>query len=175
MRILDRVATALAGACDDLLLLANAREAAEWLPGVRVAADVLPGLGSLGGLHAALAHSPGAVVVVAWDMPFVPSALLRALRAAGEGRGAAAVVPEGDAGAEPLCAYYSSPCRAAAERLLGAGERRARALGEAVGALRMPRDEVARYGDPSLVFRGVNTRSELAAAAAAAAALGWGG
>ncbi len=169
VRIVDRVARALAAACDDVLLVANAADAGGWLPGVRVAADVLPSLGSLGGLHAALAHAGGgAVVVVAWDMPFVPASLLVALRDAAA-EGADAVVPDGEAGPEPLCAYYGPACRAAAERLLGAGERRARALGEAVGARQLGAREVARHGDAHVMFRNVNTPEDLAAAEALAA------
>jgi len=53
-RIIDRVAQVLAVAADDLLLVANDPDAAAWLPGVPVAADLRPGNGSLGGIHAAL-------------------------------------------------------------------------------------------------------------------------
>jgi molybdopterin-guanine dinucleotide biosynthesis protein A len=165
-RIVDRVADALGGACDDLLLVANTPAAAGWLPGVRVVADVRPGCGSLGGLHAALVHAGGAVIVVAWDMPFVPATLVRALRAVGE-RGAPAVVPAGVDGPEPLCAYYGPACRAAAERLLGDGERRARALGDAVGAHRLDAGALARHGDVRAMFGNVNTPADLAALAAA--------
>ncbi|MEO6446470.1 MAG: NTP transferase domain-containing protein, partial [Gemmatimonadaceae bacterium] len=50
VRIIDRVAEALTRSCDDLLLIANDAGAAGWLPGVRIAGDVRPGEGSLGGL-----------------------------------------------------------------------------------------------------------------------------
>ncbi|MFM8780507.1 MAG: molybdenum cofactor guanylyltransferase, partial [Gemmatimonadota bacterium] len=53
-RIIDRVARALRMVTDDLLLVANAPDAARWLPGVRTVADVRLGEGALGGLHAAL-------------------------------------------------------------------------------------------------------------------------
>lgn len=165
-RILDRVAAALGAACDDLLLIANTPRAAGWLPGVRVAGDLVADAGSLGGLHAALAHAGGAVIVVAWDMPFVPGALLSALRAAGA-HGATAVLPESADGPEPLCAYYAADCRAVAERLLARGERRARALGAAVGAARLDLTTIARHGDPAVMFRNVNTPADLADARAA--------
>ena len=106
-RIIDRVAAALRGVADELLLIANDPAADTWLPGVRTAADVRRGDGALGGLHAALSHAGGhAVLVVAWDMPFASEGLLRALRAAGE-QGYDAVVPESETsgrGVEPLCA-----------------------------------------------------------------------
>ena len=62
-RILDAVAAALAGACDSLLLVANSPDAGEWLPGVRVVRDVLPDVGSLGGLHAALDFAPRTTII----------------------------------------------------------------------------------------------------------------
>ena len=105
IRIIDRVASALATATDELLLIANDDASSEWLPGVRVCGDVRPGLGSLGGIHAALVHAVGPVLVVAWDMPFVPGRLLAELRDAGAGADVA--VPESGSrrGVEPLCAY----------------------------------------------------------------------
>ena len=107
-----------------LLLIANDPAAAMWLPGVRVENDVRPGCGSLGGIHAALSHAGSAVLVVAWDMPFVPAGLLTALRSLDELADAA--VPESDSrrGLEPLCAYYSRSCLAPVERRLDAGDRR---------------------------------------------------
>ncbi len=169
VRIIDRVAAALDGVCDRLLLVANAPDAGTWLPGARVAPDVLPGFGSLGGLHAALAHAGTAVVVVAWDMPFVPAGLLAALRTEGD-LGATAVIPDAGSGPEPLCAYYARDCCPVAERLLRAGERRARALGDAVGARRFDAGQVARFGDPHTLFRNVNTPHDLDAARAHVAA-----
>lgn len=163
VRMLDRVADALRGACDELLVVSDAPDAAGWLPDARVVRDVLAGRGSLGGLHGALAHAGGLVVVVAWDMPFVTASLVRALRDEGM-HGAAAVVPVGPHGAEPLCAYYGPVCLDAAARLLGAGERRARALGEAVATTWLDAARLAAHGDPETLLLSVNTPYDLARA-----------
>src|ERR1700722_3429869 len=107
-RVIDRVAGALRDALPDpdseLLLVANDREAPRWLPGVPVVADVRPGFGSLGGLLTALTSVDGPVLVVAWDMPFVPGGLLRTLRIQGESGPYDAVVPSSGSrrGVEPL-------------------------------------------------------------------------
>ncbi|MCC7322658.1 MAG: molybdenum cofactor guanylyltransferase, partial [Gemmatimonadaceae bacterium] len=124
-RIIDRVADALRDATDELLVVANDARAPDWLPGVRVAGDLRPGEGSLGGLHAALAHARGAVIVVAWDMPFVSTALLRRLRALGES-GFDAALPESGSkrGVEPMCAWYAPPCLDAITAALDRGDRR---------------------------------------------------
>lgn len=160
-RVIDRVVEAVAPATDDLLLIANDPAASEWLPGVRVESDVRPGCGSLGGIHAALAHAGDDVIVVAWDMPFVPARLVFALRAFGEL--ADVVVPESDSkrGVEPLCAYYSRRCLAPIERRLDAGERRVVSFFDDVRVARIAAPEVATFGDPSLMFMNINSPDDL--------------
>ena len=160
VRIIDRVRAALEPVTDDLLLVANDPRAPEWLPGVRCEADVLRDVGSVAGIHAALSHAGGPTLVVAWDMPFVPTGLLRALRDGG--RDADAVVPESDSrrGLEPLCAYYAPACAAAIERRIALGDRRVIAFYDDVRLSRIPAAEVARFGDPALLFMNVNTPEE---------------
>ena len=165
VRIIDRVAAALRPVTDELLLIANDPAAASWLPGVRVEQDVIAGGGALGGLHAALAHAQGRdVIVVAWDMPFVTSALLASLRARGERGDADAVLPASDQsrrGLEPLCAWYAAECLPAVTQALEAGDRRVVAFHDAVRVLPMPYDRVQRFGDPTMLFANVNTPEEL--------------
>lgn len=165
-RIIDRVADALRDVTDDLLLIANDAEASAWLPGVSTRPDVIAGQGSVGGIHAALVHAATPVLVVAWDMPFVPAALLDRLRAAG--RGCDVSVPESGSprGIEPLCAWYAPSCVAAIERALRDGDHRAMGFHAQVRVARLPADLVAAYGDPVWMFMNVNTREELARAEA---------
>jgi molybdenum cofactor guanylyltransferase len=166
MRIVDRVAAALRDSTDALLMIANSPDASTWLRDVPTHPDVRPGTGALGGLHAALAHAGAPILLVAWDMPFVPSALLRALRTRGEA-GADAVLPESDGsrrGVEPLCAWYAPSCLPAIEAALDAGERRVVAFHDAVRVERLPLAEVAALGDPARMFSNVNTPDDLVAA-----------
>ena len=162
-RILDRVADALRPCTTTLLLVSGDPAASAWLPDARRADDPRPGLGSLGGLYAALVHAAGApVLVVAWDMPFVPGALLAALREVGDAHADVdAVLPEGAVGTEPLCGWYHPRCIDVARALLDRGERRARALGEAVRTATLPLGAVARHGDPAAMFLSVNTAADL--------------
>ena len=168
-RIIDRVADALRDVTDDLLLVANVPEAVQWLPGVPVQRDIVPNAGGLGGMHAAL-HAAGApVLIVAWDMPFVPPALLVRLRELGDG--ADVVVPESGSrrGVEPLCAFYAPSCLPAIERNLAADDRRVVGFHDQVRVARLPADEVSAFGDPELLFMNVNTPDDLARAEAHAA------
>lgn len=160
VRIIDRVATVLSGAADDLLLIANDPDAAAWLPGVRVASDVRPGAGSLGGLHAALVRAGSPALVLAWDMPFVPRALLAALRTLGE-QGFEVAVPEHSHGLEPLCAYYAPSCIPHIERRLDLGDLRAVSFYEDVRVARLSAPALARFGDPARMFLNVNAPDDL--------------
>lgn len=164
-RVIDRVARVLGAVTDSLLLIANDPAASAWLPGVRVASDVRLGVGSLGGIHAALVHATTAVIVVAWDMPFVPEGLLAELRALGEE--ADVVAPESGSsrrGLEPLCAYYSPACITPIERSIDADDRRVIGFFEQVRVARIPAEEVQKYGDPDRLFMNVNSPGELALA-----------
>jgi molybdopterin-guanine dinucleotide biosynthesis protein A len=135
------------------------------MPGVRVAGDVRTGVGSLAGIHAALVHSGTAVIVVAWDMPFVPEGLLAELRTLGAD--ADVVAPESGSsrrGLEPLCAYYSPACIAPIERAIDADDRRVVAFFDQVRLARLGIEDVRKYGDPDRLFMNVNSPDELALA-----------
>jgi molybdopterin-guanine dinucleotide biosynthesis protein A len=163
-RVIDRVADALRASSEEVLLIANDPDAREWMPGIPVASDVRIDCGSLGGIHAAIVRANAPVLVVAWDMPFVPPELLRALRRTGASADAA--VPESGSkrGMEPLCAFYTLACVPAIERRLDAGDRRVISFFEDVRVERLPEDEVRRFGDPAVMFMNVNTPDDLALA-----------
>lgn len=160
-RILDRVVEALTGALGTPpVLVANHPDAARWIPGLEVRADVVPAIGSLGGVLTAV-ETLGAVVCVAWDMPFVPAPLLRDL-AAGLAT-ADAVLPESGSrrGLEPLCAAYGAACGPAIRAALARGDQRAVGFHADVRVARLPAGEVLKYGGPDVLFFNVNTPEDL--------------
>jgi molybdopterin-guanine dinucleotide biosynthesis protein A len=159
----------LRGVTDDLLLVANDPAAADWLPGVRVQRDIVPNAGGLGGIHAALHAAGTPVLIVAWDMPFVPSALLARLRVLGDDADVA--VPESGSrrGVEPLCAFYAPSCLPALEQSLEDGDRRVIGFHDRVRVARLPADEVSAFGNPELLFMNVNTPDDLTRAESHAA------
>lgn len=168
-RIIDRVRHALDEVTDDLLLVANDPAAATWLPGIPVQADLVPNAGGLGGIHAALHRAQTAVLVVAWDMPFVPAALLRRLREMGDAADVA--VPESGSwrGVEPLCAFYAPACLTAIENSLANNDLRVVGFHSQVKVARLPAVDVSAFGDPELLFMNVNTPDDLERAEAHAA------
>jgi molybdopterin-guanine dinucleotide biosynthesis protein A len=164
-RILDRlVRTMIQSLGEPPLLVANAPDARTWRPDLRVTPDLRPGLGSLGGIYTAVAGAPAPVVCVAWDMPFVSPALVRAL-ADGLTRHDA-VLPESDGrrGVEPLCAAYGPGCLDPIAERLDAGDLRAIAFHPRISVGILPLAEVRAYGDPAFLFFNVNTADDLARA-----------
>ena len=164
-RIADHALLALRQVTSSQLIVANDVGAAAWFPGAHVVRDDQPGLGPLAGIETGLAAAGGgAVLVLAWDMPFVPAALLQELVHRGE-RAAHAVVPVHGAGAwlEPLCAYYPPDALLVCRGLLARGERQAAALAAILPSTELLRDhELAAFGDPDVMFTSVDSPEQLA-------------
>jgi molybdopterin-guanine dinucleotide biosynthesis protein A len=129
--------------------------------GTRRIADIVPGCGPLGGLHAALTHAhEDHVFVVACDMPYVTAAFgeyLLSLAGAVD-----VVVPRTERGYHPLCAVYARAClepiaARLAERRLALHE-----LLTAVPARVVTEEEMSRFGTPSRLLANVNTPAEYA-------------
>lgn len=161
-RVIDRVRDGLAKAVGEMVLIANDPERFTGMD-LPIRGDRMPGLGPLAGVEAALrwASERGAdgVLCVSCDMPFLSAALLREI--ASRGDGVLAVVPESGRGVEPLCAWYPVAGLPEIERLLASDDRSLRALLAATGTVRMPADEVRRFGDPEVLFFNLNTRGDL--------------
>ena len=161
-RILDRVVEALRSATGSLpFLVSSLPDAARWRPDLQVVADVIPGGGSLVGIWTAIAVAQEAVVVLGWDMPFVPAALLRELIERAPGYDAFLPESGGPRGLEPLCAVYGQACAPAIHQRLEQGDRRAVGFHDAVRVGILPRTGVAQHGDPGHIFFNVNTPSDL--------------
>ena len=122
-------------------------------------ADLLPGRGAPGGLHAALAASATPWVFAAGcDMPFLSAAGIALL--ASRRAGALAVVPRWDGRLEPLHALWSRSALPALERALGEGDLSLQRLAGLVGAV-VVEAEAWRAVDPAgRAFLNANTPEE---------------
>lgn len=163
--LLEWVAGALRSAVPRVGLIANRPElfADSGLP---TRPDRVRGAGALGGIHAALRWAreeglPG-ILCAPCDAPFLPAGLLRRIAEEGVETGARAVVPEsgGRRGIEPLCAYYGVDALSQVELHLRQNEHAVRALVRSLDARTVPREEVARWGAPEVLFLNVNTPGE---------------
>jgi molybdopterin-guanine dinucleotide biosynthesis protein A len=163
-RLVDRVARVLKQAADEVVVIANDAEIAAEIP-LPWRPDVLPGAGSLAGVHAALCWAEergcSGVLAVATDLPLLSPGLLRHLRSLAAGWDA--VLPEstGPRGVEPLCAYYGTGCIGPIERAVQRGDARMIAFHDEVRVYRLPLAEVRAHGDPERLFSNLNTPAEL--------------
>ncbi len=130
----------------------------DFLPCRRVT-DIFPGMGALGGIHAALRQCGAErIFVVACDMPHLVPGLIRYLCSLEEE--ADVVVPEGEGGLEPLHAVYRKSVLPIVEEALGDGRCRVVSFFDRVRVRRVSREEVERI-DPGLsAFRNINTPEE---------------
>ncbi len=136
-----RAIRALREAAGRVVLVANEFDTYRAL-GLEMRSDLRPGLGAL---------------VAACDMPFLSAQLLREL--VNDAGGDEVVAPESESrrGLEPLCAWYGSGCREAIEAALERGDRHVISFFDEIPVRTLPLDDVARFGDPELMFLNVNT------------------
>jgi molybdopterin-guanine dinucleotide biosynthesis protein A len=166
-RILDRVVDVLARVTGTPpLLIANAADADAWRPDLKTIPDKRAGYGTLGGIYTAVVAGSGPVVCLAWDMPFVPEPLLRALIEHGTPYDAFLPESSGRRGVEPLCAVYGPACAPAIERRLAADDLKAISFHDDVRTGILPLDQVRVFGNPDELFFNVNTPDDLARAEA---------
>lgn len=163
-RILDRVVERVQAVTGTPpLLVANAPGASAWRPDLQTIPDARPGFGSLGGIYTAVTAAPEPVLCVAWDMPFVPAALLGDLVAGATAGDYDAFLPEssGRRGLEPLCAVYGPACGPAIARRLETGDLRAISFHADVRVGILSLAQVRAFGDPEELFFNVNTPDDL--------------
>lgn len=161
-RLIDVVLEAVRPLFPETVIVANATTAYGGL-GVAVVPDRIPDKGPLGGIHAALCASRFPhTFCIACDMPLVNPAVVAQLCALAPGYDA--VVPEWEAGSEPLHAVYGQSCLPHVERMIREDRLRVDALFSAVRVRRVTAEEL-RPLDPLLrFFTNVNTPDELEAA-----------
>ena len=162
-RILDRLIRSLRTATGELpLLIANAPDAKDWHPDLKVVGDAIRDCGSLGGLYTALTIAEGPVAVAAWDMPFVPPEVFEELIKSFEGHDIC--VPESggpNMGVEPLCAVYGPNCLAPVRQQIVDEDFRMSTFFKSVDMVKLPLEQIASFGDPETIFFNVNTPADL--------------
>lgn len=142
--LISRSVERLRELADELLVTTNQPANYAFL-GLPLFSDLIPDLGALGGLYTALsvAREP-LVAVIACDMPFVQSGLLRAECDLLQHEAVDAVVPRSPEGLEPLHAVYRRQvCLPAIRSALENGERKMTAWFAEVNVRVMEISEVA--------------------------------
>lgn len=156
--LIERLIRRLAPLEAEIFITTNRPKSYQFL-GLPLIPDRLPGCGALGGLLTALdaARSP-LVAVVACDMPFASSRLLKAQCDLLLEPDWDAVVPRNHAGSEPFHAVYRrQACLPAVQEALAKGKLRADSWFGEVRLRWLSQGEVAQHDPDGLCFTNLNT------------------
>src|SRR4029077_14357141 len=154
--IRERQIAALAPLTDDLQIVVTSASARDQAAGAsaRCTADIVPGCGPLGALHAALtAARHETLLLIAGDMPYVTTAFAEYLLSLAAG--VDVVVPQSERGYHPLCAVYTRACLEPAAARLADRRLRMRDLVDSLRARVVPIEDVRRFGDPDWLLANV--------------------
>jgi molybdopterin-guanine dinucleotide biosynthesis protein A len=166
--LIERVIGRVAHLADEIVVTTNKPDDYAFLGarGARLAADVIPGRGALGGLYTALsAAGEGLVVVVACDMPFVSPSLLAYQRDLLTSGGYDAVIPRTTGGTEPFHAVYRrQTCLPRVEEVIQADKWRVDAWYAKAKVHLLSPEETRPFDPDDRAFWNVNTPEELAEA-----------
>jgi molybdopterin-guanine dinucleotide biosynthesis protein A len=122
--------------------------------------DIVKGWGPLGGILTALHHArPRGCFVVACDMPFLSSSLIRGMAQLMDGSDV--VIPFLDGNFEALHAFYSPNCREAVLKAIDRGERRVVSFFDKVRVRRVEAGWIKPIADPARVFFNINYLDDL--------------
>ena len=166
--LISRVIRRLEDLTDEIVVVVNNSARGEQLPlsdSTKVAVDIYPDSGSLGGIFSGLSAAKNDWgFVVACDMPFLNSSLIARILTLRHSYDA--VVPVLGGFPEPTHAAYSKACLPHIERRLKSNQLRIAAFFDSVRVMSLPEEEVDQFDPEHLSFFNVNTPDDLARAVA---------
>ena len=140
---------------DQVRIVGDPQKFAAFAPTV---SDIFVDRGPLGGIHAALASGIAELnLILAVDLPFLNSRLLKYLLAEAEASHATVTVPCSNHYYQPLCAVYRLEFAELAERALAEGKNKIDALFSNVKLRAVSQDELNANGFVAGLFRNLNT------------------
>jgi molybdopterin-guanine dinucleotide biosynthesis protein A len=156
--LIERTVAELSKVFPEIIIVSNDPTAYQELGASAVVPDIIKGVGPLGGIYTGLQKASNDYgFVVACDMPFLDSRVIRSQVEPLRSAEADAVVPRWDGYLEPLHAIYGKACIPAIKACIEKGARKVIAF---YGDVRVrywdlhPSEEWRRY------FRNVNTQAE---------------
>ena len=161
--LIQRVIGRVSEVTGDLVVVVNDARRGSQLPlpsSAKVAVDLYPGAGSLGGIFTGLTSAEGEWgLVVACDMPFLNLELLGHMLSLRDGYDV--VVPVLEGRPEPTHAAYSKECLPHIERRLQAKELKIARFFDEVRVKYVPQEDVSKLDSDYLSFMNVNTQEDL--------------
>lgn len=158
-RLIDRQVRTIRSLFPEVFVITNKPELYLHLD-VTIVRDVIPGQGPLGGIYTGLLFAQGErVFVTACDMPFVqPNVVKYMVQLASDYD---VVVPEKEAGLEPLHAIYSSRCLPHIKKMLDRQNRQVISFFSAVKVRRLSQGEIGQLDPAGLSFFNINTSDDM--------------
>jgi molybdopterin-guanine dinucleotide biosynthesis protein A len=158
--LIERVADALTGCCQEVLVIGDGGVRLE---GVRYITGERPGgLGPLAGMEAGLASARYPLTfVAAGDMPFLTQSMVRYLLGRLARGGVLAVLPRYRSRIHPLCAAYARTLLPRLGTALDSGVRAVHGFLEVVNEVEYVGEELRLFGDPGLLLMNVNSPGDL--------------
>ena len=159
--LIQRVVERLSPIANEMIVTTNRPDDYQFLH-LRLAPDLKPGRGALGGLYTAVASATQPLVaVVACDMPFASPTLLEAAARLMVQEEADVVIAKTDEGYEPIHAVYRrATCLPAIEAAIDADQWKVIAWFPQVKVRVLTTDELERLDPSGLAFWNVNTPEE---------------
>ncbi len=160
--LIEKVVTCLEPLNKEIIIVTSKERAFPQLAGhlVKIETDILPGMGSLGGIYTGLVKSSSFYnLVVAADMPFLNEPLLRYMIEASDGFDF--ILPRVGKWFEPLHAVYSKNCVPAIKSLFDQGKRVIVELFDYVKVRYIEEEEINRFDPDHISFFNINTKEDL--------------
>jgi molybdopterin-guanine dinucleotide biosynthesis protein A len=159
--LIQRVVDRLSHIADEVIVTTNRPEDYQFL-NLRLAPDLKPGRGALGGLYTAVASAAHPIVaVVACDMPFASPTLFEAASRLLVQEEADVVIAKSEEGFEPIHAVYRrETCLPAIESAIAADQWKVIAWFPQVNVRVLTSDELKQFDPDGLAFWNVNTPDE---------------
>ena len=128
--------------------------------GLDVIPDLIPGLGPIGGIYSALENVDcSRVFIFPCDMPFLNTEFVKYMSQIPDIYDV--IVPKAGDFFQPLHAIYSKKCLSKIKKQIDEKNFKMSAIFEDLNIRIVGEDEIGFYGDPFMMFKNINFRSDL--------------
>lgn len=162
-RIIDRIYEVFAAVFAEIIIVTN--DPGAYLEfDATIVSDVFSVRSSLTGIHSGLFYAANPFIfVAACDIPFLQERLVRLVLEHVEAN-AGVVIPQTEAGLEPLCAVYAKSCLPVAERCIRNEVFKIRSFFKPLRVVQIPEKTLRRADSELGSFFNINTPADLARA-----------
>lgn len=161
--LLQQAIAGVSSLCDEIIIVTDRERAIPQLTSrrkVKMAVDIFPGKGPLGGIYTGLTVSDSYYnLAIACDMPFLNQALLGYMIQLTDGFDV--VIPRTGNMVEPLHAVYAKGCMGPIEDMIKRDNLNLYELLDMVKVRYVEADEIDKYDPEHLSFFNINTKADL--------------